>query len=394
MREDEATSRTPLKTQPAAARERATAPPSYVAVQPRTVVQITAIVLAMIWLAQVIEQLQGIFVIMLVGAFIAIAVDPLVRLLMRTGLTRGAAVALVLVTFFSSIATLGLALGNVLASQTSQFASRAPRYVRDLTDNPHVRHLERRYDIVNRLVDQLQNLPVTLAQAVPDIATALASTLLLLITMVALVTFLLLDGHKIASGIVAVFPRMADENNWAYVRIAYRNVSRYVAGTTLESLISGVALALAMTFFHVPFALPMALLVFVLNYIPKIGSFLGMLPAIGLAFAAVGPGTGVAMTVFVIVFQQIDGSFIYPNIMGRVINLSPMFVFLAALIGAQLLGVVGAVVAIPTAAVVHVALREYFAARNTGVDVTVPPLHIDDGNGDGHVDASVTKPAD
>jgi len=131
--------------------------------------------------------------------------------------------------------------------------------------------------------------------------------------------------------------------------------------------------------------------VFVLNYIPKIGSFLGMLPAIGLAFAAVGPGTGATMLVFVLVFQQIDGSIIYPNIMGRVINLSPMFVFLSALIGAQLLGVVGAVIAIPTAAVVHVALREYFAARNTGVDVKVPRLHINDGDNDGRPDA---PPAD
>jgi len=357
MRDDDATSRTPLKTLPASVRERAVAPPNYVAVRPRTVVQITAIVLALIALAQVIERLQGLFVIVLVGAFIAIAIDPLVRLVMRSGLPRGLSVGAVLGTFFTAMATLGLALGNLLASQTEQFATRTPGYLRSLTDNPHVRDLEHRYGLVNRLADQLQTLPVRLAQAVPDIATALASALLLLITMIALVTFLLLDGEKLATGIVAVFPRMAEENHWAYVRIAYRNVSRYVAGTTLESFINAAVLALAMTWLHVPFALPMALLVFVLNYIPKIGSFLGMLPAIGLAFAAVGPGTGATMLVFVLVFQQIDGSIIYPNIMGRVINLSPMFVFLSALIGAQLLGVVGAVIAIPTAAVVHVALR-------------------------------------
>jgi predicted PurR-regulated permease PerM len=334
--------------------------------RPRTVVQITAIVLAMIALAGVIESLRKFFVILLVGTFIAIAVDPLVRLVERTGLKRGASVAVVLVTFFASVGTLSLVLGSLLVNQTSDFANRVPKYIDQLNHQKWVKD----HQWLKGTDAQLQHLPVSIAQTLPTVAGFLANGLLLLLTMVALVTFLLLDGHQLAEGVVTLFPRLGEDDAWELARAAYFNVSRYVAGTTLECLINAVALAGAMLVLGVPFVLPMALIVFLLNYIPKVGSFLGMAPAIGLAWAAVGPGHAAWMALFVVVFQQIDGSFIYPSIMGRVINLSPMFVFLAALLGAQLLGVVGAVVAIPTAAVVHVALREYVRARNHGIDPT------------------------
>ncbi|MBC7462123.1 MAG: AI-2E family transporter, partial [Thermoleophilia bacterium] len=197
------------------------------------------------------------------------------------------------------------------------------------------------------------------------------------------------------------FPRLAERRWWAIIQGAYTGISAYVGGAIIIALLGGGSVALMAFILGLPYALPLGLWMMLLEIIPMIGATIGAVPAVIVAFVVGGPVNGIIMIAFIIVYQQVENIVIQPRVQGRAAALSPLVVFMSVLIGSQILGVLGALFAVPVAGVVQIFMRQVIEQRGTedmhlpapisGAPVTEHEIAADGPTdispGDGHPDA-------
>jgi predicted PurR-regulated permease PerM len=142
---------------------------------------------------------------------------------------------------------------------------------------------------------------------------------------------------------------------------------------------------IACTIMGVPFAIVLALLVAVFDLIPLVGATIGAIVVVAVAFTQ-GVTEGVVMLIFSLVYQQVENQIIQPIVMKRTVSVSPFIVLTSVLIGSSLLGIIGALLAIPFAGSIQIALREVLEARRSSVQGAhealangdrAPPLEVD-----------------
>jgi predicted PurR-regulated permease PerM len=139
------------------------------------------------------------------------------------------------------------------------------------------------------------------------------------------------------------------------------------------ALLGGTSLALMAAILGLPYALPLGLWMMMLEIIPMIGATIGAIPAVIVAFVAGGTIEGIVMLGFVIAYQQIENIIIQPRVQGRQAELSPLIVFVAVLVGSQLLGVLGALFAVPLAGVLQIIIKQIVQEQGSG-DLELPDL--------------------
>jgi predicted PurR-regulated permease PerM len=197
-------------------------------------------------------------------------------------------------------------------------------------------------------------------------------TVVELVTILVMAFFLLLDSRRILR---FIFRELGPERGEAFERISqdvYRAVAGYVAGNVFISVIAGVSSYIVMKLLGLPFAVPLAVLVGFFDLIPLVGSTIAGV-VVAIVAAIVGfPGKLIIWVVFLIVYQQVENNVIQPVVYRRTVAIHPLIVIVAVLIGASLLGVLGALLAIPIAATVQIVVKEYWQYRHT-------PLLPDDG---------------
>jgi predicted PurR-regulated permease PerM len=143
----------------------------------------------------------------------------------------------------------------------------------------------------------------------------------------------------------------------------YRAVGGYVAGNVFISLIAGTLSYFMMTALGIPFAVPLAVLVAFFDLIPLVGSTIAGV-VVGIVAAIVGfPGKLIAWVIFLIVYQQVENNVLQPVVYKRTVQIHPLLVIVAVLIGGSLLGVLGALLAIPVAATVQIVVKELWQLR-------------------------------
>jgi predicted PurR-regulated permease PerM len=143
----------------------------------------------------------------------------------------------------------------------------------------------------------------------------------------------------------------------------YRSVGGYVVGNLLISLIAGLSTYVVLAVLGVPFAVPLAVLMAFLDLIPLVGATIaGFLIGVIAAIHSF-PGDVIVWTVYLIVYQQVENNFIQPQVYRRTVQLHPLVVIVAVLIGASLLGVLGALVAIPVAGALQILARDWWQLR-------------------------------
>jgi predicted PurR-regulated permease PerM len=198
-----------------------------------------------------------------------------------------------------------------------------------------------------------------------------------LVTILVMTFFLLLDGRRIMG---FIFRELGPERGERLGRIAedvYRAVGGYVAGNVLISLIAGTLAYIYMRILGIPFAGPLAVLVALFDLIPLVGSTIAG-AVIAVVAAVVGfPGKLIAWVIFLVVYQQFENNVLQPVIYRRTVAIHPLIVIIAILIGGSLLGVLGALLAIPIAASVQIAVKEWWQYRHERlVAADVPPGSI------------------
>jgi predicted PurR-regulated permease PerM len=343
------------------------APSREILVRPRTLLVIAATVLAVALVVWVLLEAWQVVSWIFIAVLFAIALQPAVDFLERRGMPNGAAVTLVSIAALAVVGLLAWAVIPPLVSQTTELIQAIPGAIDDITaGRGPLGFLQTDYGLADKARDFLEGrsgegvLGVTspALEVLRGILTAVVAT----VTIVFLVFFMLREGRRWVNAGVELLPP-ASRPRWERVLAGVtRTIRGYVTGNLLISLIAGAVAYVTLMAVGVPFALPLAVLVAVLDLVPLVGATLGTVVAAGVALSEGVVPCLVVVAVFV-VYQQLENHLLQPLIYGRTVQLSPLMVLISILLAGTIAGIIGALIAIPIAGSLQVVVIELLAAR-------------------------------
>jgi predicted PurR-regulated permease PerM len=304
-----------------------------------------------------------------IAVFLAVALSgPVNRL--QQHMRRGFAIALVYVALL--LVPIGIAALIVppFVTQVNNLIDDLPRYVTDLQHfsqrNATLRSLERNYDVVGTLQRQAARLPSRIGDAagvLSNIGLGLVNSLFQLVTILVLTAFLLGSGRQWVDRAMELQPADRQARVGPALDRMAAAVGNYVGGALAQATVAAVTAWIVLTILGVPFAAALAVIIFLADLIPLVGATIGaVLVGIVTVFNDF-PTDTIVWAIWSILYQQVENNFIQPQIQRRAVNVHPFVVLVAVLFGSTLLGVVGALVAIPIAASVQIAIAEWWAWR-------------------------------
>ncbi|MFF5055931.1 AI-2E family transporter [Micromonospora sp. NPDC000663] len=310
---------------------------------------------------------RRVLVWVVVAAFFAVALKPLVdRVQRRLVRRRALATLLVFLAALVVVSAVATVILVPLLDELGRFADRAPELLRDARAGrgPLGQLLERtgarRYASAHS--DQLRDLGTRLRQPAVGVLRGIVETVAGLVTVVVLAYLMVLESPRITGGVLAAAGDGEGERLRRVGRAVSRTVTGYLTGNLLISVICGGLTYPVLALTGVPFAAVIALLVAVADLIPLVGATLGAVIAAGAGFLH-SPTAGVIVLVFFVVYQQVENHLLQPLILSRAVRLNPLTVLVSVLLAAELAGLLGALLAIPAAGIVQTLLREYGPTR-------------------------------
>ena len=328
-------------------------------------------------------EVRAILQLVLIAAFLALALNPIVTVLeRRIGNRRGVAAVLVVLGVVVLLMLFLAALLTPLYEEMRSFATRAPQLIDELRNWGVFKRFDDRYNFVQRLEEAAQQYSGRLpAQAgnLLGVATAVVTGFGKALTVLFMTLFLLLEIPRFLRAMTELLrPGAADRSLVVFDQVN-GTIARWTAGVLLIATIAGTVTGVTAWFLGVPFALALALLVGVLDVIPLVGATIGSIVAVLVALTH-SLTAGIVMLVLAVVYQFVENHIIQPVVMRKSIDVSPFIVIVAVLIGASLLGIIGALLAIPVAGSVQVVLRQVLEARRSRMAAERQlMLDLDDG---------------
>src|SRR5215204_4644963 len=343
----------------------------------------TAVVLGALFLLWKVRTFIGWFVIAL---FLSAVLNPAVNWHQRRHrlMKRPPAIGL---TYLGVLVALLLVVGifvPVLTDQINGFikfvttAANAPegptKYIEGLAKDNGLGGLFQRFsDQLDELRKQLGGLLQNLLSSSGQIALSVAEMLAALATVLTLTFFLLLGSERYVNTGVGLFPERHQLLVRRILGQAGGAISGYITGNLAISVICGITTFIVLLLLGMPYAAPLALLVAVLDLIPLVGATLGgaLLVIVGLF---VEPWKAVVLLVYIVVYQQVEGSVLQPIVYSKAVQLNGLVILIALLVGGQLLGIPGALLAIPVAEIIRIMVTELLAYRRTRQEARKPAV--------------------
>jgi predicted PurR-regulated permease PerM len=334
------------------------------------VLKIVLVVLATALAVLLIYELRKPLTWVFIAAFLAIALARPVAFFERRVGRRGLAIAAVYLILLGIPIILGSLLIPPIVRSVSDFANNVPHYVNDVRDyvnkNKTLRHLDKQYDITGKLEKQAGQLPAKAGEAagtLASIGSTLVSGIFALVTILILTAFLLGSGKDWYDGFIAMQPPDRRDRLRRVLDDSASAISGYVAGALVQATVAGVTALIVLAILGVPFAAALALIMGVFDLIPVVGATIGaVIIGIFTVFADF-PTSTIVWIVYSVVYQQFENSVIQPQIQKRTVNVNGFIIVVAVLFGSTLFGILGALVAIPIAASIQIAIREWWEYR-------------------------------
>ncbi|MCX6385592.1 MAG: AI-2E family transporter [Solirubrobacterales bacterium] len=351
----------------------------------RTVVKTVLIVFTIIATIVVLYLLRQPLEWIFIAGFIAVAVSGPINLLERR-MPRPIAITIVYLALVLTPFGLAAVLVPPIVSQATELANNAPKYARDIQNfvntNTELRKLEEKYNITKKLEDEAAKLPDQLPNAAAtlrDLGLGVVSSIFAAVTILLLSIFMVASGR----GWVTAFlrtrpPDHADRLERTINRIG-NAVGNFVAGALVQAIIAGVTTFIILSILGVPFAGPLAVLVAFFDLLPLVGATIAAILVAIVTLFNDFPVDTIIWIVWAVVYQQIENSVIQPQIHKRAVDVQPFIVLVSVLFGATLFGIIGALLAIPIAASIQIAVSEYRAYRretqalDDGLAVSINP---------------------
>ena len=326
------------------------------------------IALGVFLLVKFVELAQSGLTLIAVALFISLALDPAVNFFANR-MRRGMAIGVVFAIALLVVAVIGLVLAPPLVDQITKFVKALPSLVADLTKgHGALGFLETKYHVVERVQKATrgnESGALTGAAApVLDVVKGLATTVIGVILIVFLTLFMLLEGPDWRDRLMEVVPERRRE---AVERVGagiYKAVSGFVIGNLLASFLAGVVATIILLVVGIPFAVPVGLFVTLIELVPYLGPLVATLV---MAAVALTQGVVPALVVvgLIVIYHVFEGHSLRPLIYGRAVDLSPLAVLIAIILGTEIAGVLGALAAIPVAGAIQLILAEVLEHRRS-----------------------------
>ena len=348
-------------------------PPPAVTLTTRTVVKIFFTLAGLSALVYVLYLVRSVVILVFIAGFLAVALGPAVDALGRRGVPRAGSILLIYLAVIGLVIGVGLLVVPPVVEQVDGLARDVPGYVTDLRANQTFRQYDDRYDLSAKLTEQARSLPSRLGDAASTLQAVTVGVFaagVQLITVLTMTFFMLLDGRRLVGFGVRLRGRREEDRLRRLAEDIYKSTAGYVAGVLTLGTIAGVSAFIVLTILGTPFAVPLAVLMFFLDLIPLVGATIA-----GVIIAAVTAFTGfptdfVVWVIFFLVYQQLENNVMQPFVYRRAVSVSPLLVIISILIGSSLLGVLGALVAIPVAAALQIVIRDLW--RNGDIRAELP----------------------
>jgi putative heme transporter len=335
-------------------------------------VQLVALPLAVLFIWTILRAAGPVLLLFVIGALVALLLNPLVMVLRRAGVPRGLAVLMVMLAVISVLVVIGIALSNPISDQVSTFRDNVPQYIDDA--NTTLADVQEWLDdngIDVQIADEGQTALGTLGRNLTkgsgeivtftqDALRTLVEASLALILVIVISVYMLLYGERTGAWLRGIIPRAPGSDDDYPTRVQ-RAVIGYVRGQLLFSLIMGTSAGILLwvlgslgifpdgktyaLFFGAWYAFA--------ELIPYIGPAIGAAPPVLISLFSGEPLDALWLTIAFTALQQIEGHIVAPNVFAQALRINPLLVIFALLLGGQIYGLIGAFIALPIAAVLR-----------------------------------------
>ncbi|MCC2028520.1 AI-2E family transporter [Microbacterium sp. YMB-B2] len=325
--------------------------------------------LAAILLGLALSNLSTVIIYITLALFAALGLDPAVRFLERRGLARGWSVVVVLVALIAALALILWIIMPVVVEQITLFVKSVPELIADFTGSDLYATLEAQFgDQFQDLVSDVQGFltdPNNIAaigggalQVGASIANAISGVVIVLVLVIYFVATL----PTMKQAMLRLVPARDRENTAIITDQITDSVGGYVMGMVTLAFINAVVVLLLYTVMSLPFPLLLAVVAFLITLIPLVGSLIFWVIGTGIALFA-DPVLALVFAVIYLVYMQLESYFLTPRVMNRAISIPGSLVVIGALVGGTLLGLLGALVAVPVTASILIIIKKVWIPR-------------------------------
>lgn len=330
-------------------------------------------VLAALLIGGMITTIANVITYVFASIFIALGLDPVVRFLVRRRFKRPLAILTVVVVVLAIFGTLIWSLAPTLVSQTAHFIRSAPGLLKGITELDWVVRLDSQFGgaITNGLTSfgsflgNSANWPAMLGGLV-QVGINIFNSFFAGLVIIVLSIYFMASLESFKQWIYKLISKSKREKFIGISEQIFNSVGRYVMGQIAIALINAVLAFIMMTIVGIPFSLLLAFVAFLLALIPLVGSVSSAI-LIALVALSVSPVHALIAVIYCLVYMQVEAYLVSPRIMQKAVNVPGSVVVVGALVGGTLLGVLGALIAIPVAASIILILRQVWVPRQETV---------------------------
>lgn len=322
-------------------------------------------VLVALALGYAVRELSSVIVLVIIAAFLAVGLNPIVEFAIRRGMKRGWAVLCVSIIVLGFLTGLLYVVGGVLRNQVVTLINDAPRLIDDLRHHKTIAHLDAKYHILSGLEDRLKK-PDFVADAfggVFNVGLTVLNAVVTTVVVLILTLYFLASLPKVKRALYSLAPATRRDRVAGLGDEILRRVGRYVIGAVSVAMLAGtVSLLFLLSVGLEQYALPLAVMVAILDLVPLVGSITGaaLVTIVGLANSL---SIGIACIVFYLIYETLEGYVIYPRVMRSSVDVPEYVTIIAVLTGGALGGIVGALLALPIVAGGLLIVQEVWVRR-------------------------------
>jgi predicted PurR-regulated permease PerM len=333
----------------------------------RGVVRIILVLVACFIALYLAWRLRTVIQLMAISLFLALTLMPIVDAVDdRTRIPRAAIILCVYLVLAAGVVVAGVIVVPSLVKEVQQLPHDAPTYVHDLRASPVFRHYDDRYHISTKLLRDVRALPNSLAHLAGPLKQVTVEAFSLigqLVTVLAVAFLLILHGRQYVNIGLSLTGARQERYRRLIVDIS-RAVAKYMLGNVIISALATLATWIVLSILGVPYALSLGFVVGFFDLIPLVGATLGAI-VVALATLTVSfPLATLVWIAFIIIWQRFEDYVVQPLVYGRALHVNPLVTIVAVIAGASLLGILGAVIAIPIAAGIQIVLHDWWSSRS------------------------------
>jgi predicted PurR-regulated permease PerM len=327
-------------------------------IQARTVAKILALVLAFSIVVSLLDTARTVIVWFGIALFLAVVLNPLVVFAERW-MRRNVAVVLVFIGFVVGLLIVLAMLVGPFVTQIDNIVRDAPHAADHLAKNPLIHRLDRQYDIVDKAKEHASELPTIAFGAAGSVISGVTET----VTVLFLTAFILFELPRMTEILLSQL-RPAGANRAREIGgHINRSVGGYVVGNLFISVIAGVVATALVWMLGVPYALTLGVVVAIGDLVPLVGATIASIIVVATAYFTQGTTAGIIVFVVIMIYQQIENHVIQPIVYRHTVQIPSLVVLVAVLAGASVLGIVGALVAIPIAGTMQIVVKDLLQER-------------------------------